>query len=106
MGPILGSPYFGKLPYRDHGKEDGNNYIVIGNTSGLYRDHGKENGSYYLGVGDFGVGVQGFGSGIGEQGSRCQSVLRGLCICLGLWDWGMELGCLYSPVSCGPVFTG
>ena len=41
LGSILGSPYFGKLPYRDNGKNG--NY-----TLGLYWENGKENGSYIL----------------------------------------------------------
>ena len=27
LGSILGSPHFGKLPYRGHGKENGNDYL-------------------------------------------------------------------------------
>ena len=35
MGSILGSHYFGKLPYRGNGRENGNYY------NGVYRVQGK-----------------------------------------------------------------
>ena len=36
--------------YRDNGKENGNNYIIIGYILGLYRDNEKENGNYHNGI--------------------------------------------------------
>ena len=37
------------LRARDAGKQNGNNYIIIGAMLGLYTDSGKENGNYHLG---------------------------------------------------------
>ena len=32
--------------YRDHGKENGKYYTILGYIWGLYKDNGKENGNY------------------------------------------------------------
>ena len=34
-GSILGSPNFGKLPYRDNGKENGNYYYIGFSIEGI-----------------------------------------------------------------------
>ena len=47
IGEILGL-YLGYVG--DHGKENGNHYIILGYIQGLFGDNGKDNGNYSNGL--------------------------------------------------------
>ena len=85
MGPILGSPYFGKVPYRG--------YI------GLYRDNGKEHGNYYSGSSHQGCGKLGWNvEGLrAREGTRLREFVRQLAYrffmsCCGAQTLPLEFG--------------